>query len=139
MFISTELSVPKREIRIVYGTSTGPGGQHVNKVATKATLLFDVEKSQSLSPSQRSRIYKALATRINKCGVLRVASSKHRSQVLNREAVIARFVLLLREAIKPVRRRKTTKIPRSSKKKRIEDKQKRSQTKRLRGKVQPEQ
>ncbi|MDG1136771.1 MAG: peptide chain release factor-like protein, partial [Phycisphaerales bacterium] len=106
LFVSLSLSVPKSEVRFVYGTSSGPGGQHVNRVATKATLLFDVAQAQSLSVSQRRKITNALATRINKEGVLRVTSSKYRSQGANREAVIERFVELLCEAIKPIQKRK---------------------------------
>ncbi|MAI67113.1 MAG: aminoacyl-tRNA hydrolase [Phycisphaerae bacterium] len=138
LFVSLSLSVPKSEVRFVYGTSSGPGGQHVNRVATKATLLFDVAQAQSLSVSQRRKITNALATRINKAGVLRVTSSKYRSQGANREAVIERFVELLCEAIKPIRKRKKSKVPRSSKKKRLQSKLQRGETKRLRGKVQPD-
>jgi ribosome-associated protein len=138
LFVSLSLSVPKSEVRFVYGTSSGPGGQHVNRVATKATLLFDVAQAESLSVSQRRKITNALATRINKAGVLRVTSSKYRSQGANREAVIERFVELLCEAIKPIRKLKKSKVPRSSKKKRLQSKLQRGETKRLRGKVQPD-
>ncbi|MGY8752858.1 MAG: alternative ribosome rescue aminoacyl-tRNA hydrolase ArfB [Phycisphaerales bacterium] len=136
LFVSPLLSVPKREIRFVYGTSSGPGGQHVNKVATKATLLFDVAKALSITVSQRSKIEIALATRINKASVLRVSSSKFRSQGANRAAALERFVELLREAIKPIRKRRKSRVPRASKKKRLQHKKIRSETKRLRGKVQ---
>ena len=136
LFVSDKLSVPKRELRFVYGTSSGPGGQHVNKVATKATLLFDVAHSKALTETQRKKITALLATRINKVGVLRVTSSKYRSQGENRKAVIERFAELLRETLKPVRKRKKAKVPRSSKRKRLETKKKRGETKRLRGKVQ---
>ena len=58
--ILATLSIPKREIRFVYGTSTGPGGQHVNKVATKATLLFHVLESCTLTETQQTKILSAL-------------------------------------------------------------------------------
>jgi len=98
--IHQSLSIPLREIQFVYGTSSGPGGQHVNKVATKATLLFSVPCSSSLSKTQQNRISNKLSTRINKEGVLRVTSSKYRSQRANRDAVIARFAELMLEALK---------------------------------------
>jgi ribosome-associated protein len=139
IYISTALSVPKREVRFVYGTSSGPGGQHVNKVATKATLLFDVVNADSLSSTQRARIEQTLSTRMNKSGILRVASSKYRSQGANREATIERFCELIRDAIKPIKKRKKSNVPKSSKKKRLLHKKKRGETKRLRGKVQPDQ
>ncbi len=138
LFITAYVSIPKRELRFVYGTSTGPGGQHVNKVATKATLLFDVLNSEVLSAKQKKLVLLKLATRINKVGILRVSSSKHRSQRANKEVVLDRFADVLREAIKPVPRRKKSNVPHSSKKKRLSSKKKRAETKRLRGKVEPD-
>ncbi|MFT4592867.1 MAG: ribosome-associated protein [Phycisphaerales bacterium] len=135
--ITNTLSIPLREIRFVYGTSTGPGGQHVNRVATKATLLFDLNRSTTLTNSHRRRLDITLATRINKEGVLRVSSSKYRSQKANREAATERFIELLNIAITPAKKRKSTRVSRSQKKKRLEHKKKRSETKKLRGKVQP--
>ena len=135
--ITNTLSIPLREIRFVYGTSTGPGGQHVNRVATKATLLFDLNRTTTLTNSHRRRLDIVLATRINKEGVLRVSSSKYRSQKANREAATERFVELLNIALTPAKKRKSTRVSRSQKKKRLEHKKKRSETKKLRGKVQP--
>jgi ribosome-associated protein len=137
-FITSKLSIPAREITFVYGTSTGPGGQHVNRVATKATLLFDINRSNSLTPLQKQRIHEKLKTRVNKLGVLRVASSKFKSQKNNRQVSIDRFIELIRESIKPVRKRKATKVPYSSKQKRVKAKKNRGETKRLRSRVQPE-
>jgi ribosome-associated protein len=137
-FVTSKLSIPAREITFVYGTSTGPGGQHVNRVATKATLLFDINRSNSLTPLQKQRIHEKLKTRVNKLGVLRVASSKFKSQKNNRQVSIDRFIELIRESIKPVRKRKATKVPYSSKQKRVKAKKNRGETKRLRSKVQPE-
>jgi ribosome-associated protein len=137
-FVTSKLSIPAREITFVYGTSTGPGGQHVNRVATKATLLFDINRSNSLTPLQKQRIHEKLKTRVNKLGVLRVASSKFKSQKNNRQVSIDRFIELIRESIKPVRKRKATKVPYSSKRKRVKAKKNRGETKRLRNKVQPE-
>jgi ribosome-associated protein len=136
--VNERVSIPNKELTFTYGTSTGPGGQHVNRVSTKATLLFDVGESESLSKSMKQRIRSRYSTRINKLGVLRVSSSKHRSQRANKDAATKKFLELLKEALKTVRPRRKTKIPRSSKIKRIESKKKRGETKRLRGKVQPE-
>jgi len=135
--IHQSLSIPLREIQFVYGTSSGPGGQHVNKVATKATLLFSVPCSSSLSKTQQNRISNKLSTRINKEGVLRVTSSKYRSQRANRDAVIARFAELMLEALKERKERKKTSVSRSQKQKRLDQKKKRGETKRLRARVQP--
>ena len=135
--IHNTLSIPLREIQFVYGTSSGPGGQHVNKVATKATLLFSIPCSTALNSTQGDCICKKLSTRINKKGILRVSSSKYRSQRANRDAVIARFAALLFEALKKPKKRKKSFISQSQKQKRLNQKKKRSETKRLREKVQP--
>ncbi len=132
------ITIPASELRFKYGTSSGPGGQHVNKVATKATLLFDVLNSPSLTKSQRNRILIELATRINNDGILRVSSSRHRSQKANREAARDRFFALINDVLKPRKRRKKSGIPMSQKRKRLENKKKRSEKKRLRVRVQPD-
>lgn len=136
--VHSSLSIPLREVQFVYGTSSGPGGQHVNKVATKATLLFHLDQSSTISRSQRNRICKKLHTRINKDGVMRVSSSKHRSQRANREAVIERFALLLSEALKVRKKRKKSSISRVQKQKRLNQKKKRGERKRLRARVEPD-
>jgi ribosome-associated protein len=135
--IDASLSIPFRDIHFVYGTSSGPGGQHVNKVATKATLLFHVHHGSTLSQVQRDRLLKTLKTRINKEGVLRVSSSKHRSQRANREAAIERFCLLLREALKERKKRKKSLVSRSQKQRRLDQKKKRGERKKFRAKVEP--
>jgi ribosome-associated protein len=73
-----------------------------------------------------------LATRINKAGILRVSSSKHRSQKANRSATIDRFILLLQDALKRAIARKRTNISRTQKAKRLEQKKRRSTIKSLR-------
>jgi len=138
ILISSKLSIPMREIQFVYGTSSGPGGQHVNKVATKATLRFDLFNASTLTQTEKYRIATVLATRINKVGILRVTSSKHRSQRANKDIVVERFAELIRQALKRVPKRKKTKVPRSSKRKRLESKKRRGEAKRGRGKIPPE-
>lgn len=101
----------------------------MNKLNTRVTLRFDVTGSPSLSDDQRGRILERLPTRISREGILRVVSQKHRTQKMNREAATERFVELLREAL--VRRppRKKRGIPAGVKRRRLEDKRRRSQTK----------
>ncbi len=136
--IDKRIWIPKRELKFKFGTSSGPGGQHVNKVETKVTLLFHVQSSSVLSPDEKERILQRLPTRINKHGFLRVSSSKFRSQQGNREAVIARFSEIIRGAIQPVNKRKKSRISKSQKLQRLNEKKKRAEQKQLRAKVQPE-
>ena len=127
--INSRLSIPNEELSFTFSRSSGPGGQNVNKVNTRATLLFDVACSPSLSDAQRDRILDKLATRISRAGILRVVSQKHRTQKANREAAAERFVELLSEALARERPRRRTRVPAGVRKKRLEDKRRRSRLK----------
>jgi ribosome-associated protein len=127
--INPDLSIPESEISFTFSRSSGPGGQNVNKLNTRATLRFDVARSTSLSDGQRERILERLPTRISREGVLRVVSQKHRTQKMNREAATERFAGLLREALVTRPPRKKAGIPAGVKKKRLEDKRRRSRLK----------
>lgn len=133
--IRKDLSIPDSELTFQFSRSSGPGGQNVNKVSTRVTLLFDVAQSPALSEEQRSLITRRLATRITKAGMLRVSSQKHRSQSANREAAIERFRELLRAALERPRPRRRTRMPKVAREKRIEQKKRRSTLKRQRGPV----
>lgn len=136
--IDNRVTVPKREVEFKFGLSSGPGGQHVNKVETKVTLLFHVESSSVFTPQEKALILQRLSTRINKYGFLRVSSSRFRSQQGNREAVIKRFSELVRDAMKPIKKRKRSVVSKTQKRKRLDEKKKRSKQKHLRAKLQPE-
>ena len=121
--------IPATEFRFEYAHAGGPGGQHVNKVATKVILLFDVEASASLDESQKARIRSKLATRINRDGILKVSCRRHRSRNMNRDAAVARFRELLEEALTVPKKRRKSRVTRAQKVKRLEDKKKRSRLK----------
>ena len=133
--IGTRLTIPDEEFSFEFSRSGGPGGQNVNKVSTRATLLFNVAGSPSLTDEQRSRIMNRLRTRITKAGVLRVTSQRHRTQRANREAAVERFAELLREALRSRRPRRKTRVPRSVKERRLQEKKRRGELKRRRGAV----
>src|SRR4029450_13061242 len=97
--IMTGVEIPEAELEFVASRSGGPGGQNVNKVSSRVTLRFDLERTTALSAEQRSRMRARLASRINKDGVLQVTSQVTRSQDLNREDAVARFAELLRAAL----------------------------------------
>ena len=130
--INDQLSIPQDELSFTASRSSGPGGQHVNKVSTRVTLRFDVTNSPSLTLEQKELIFVQLATRISKEGVLRVVSQQTRSQAANRQLATERFVQLLQDALRQKPERKPTKVSAVAKEKRLADKKHRSHLKRER-------
>jgi ribosome-associated protein len=132
--IRDEILIGKDELSFTFSRSSKPGGQNVNKISSRVTLLFDVSNSPSLSAEQKNQIMTHLRTRINKDGVLRVVAQLHRSQAANREAAVERFVELLQETLKPVKARKKTRTSLAVKKRRLNGKKRRSRLKQERAK-----
>jgi ribosome-associated protein len=124
--VTRSVVVPRREIELRTSRSSGPGGQHAQKSETRVEALFDVEASTALSDVQKRRV-------IAKAGpVLRAVAQDERSQLRNRELAIERVVAALREALHVRRSRLATKPTAASRERRLEDKRRRSETKRLR-------
>lgn len=128
--IDDGLSLPRNELVYRASRSSGPGGQHVNKVSTRVTLEFDVAASPSLDEAQRRRLLGRLASRINRAGVMRVHCGRHRSQAANRAEVTERFAALLAEALRRRRPRRRTRPTAASRKRRLSQKRRRSEVKR---------
>lgn len=105
----------------------------MNTSSTRIELLWDVAGTPSLTEQQRKRVLDKLANRINTEGQLLLAEGGSRSQQQNREAVIARFMELVAEALHVPKPRRRTKPPKSSREQRLQDKKHRSEIKRLRG------
>jgi ribosome-associated protein len=130
--ISPTLSIPERELSYRTSTSSGPGGQNVNKVETRVTVLFDLAGSETLDDDQKRLVRARLASRIDKRGLLRVVSQKHRFQAANRAAARERLALLLAAALAREPERRPTRQPESARRRRLEDKRRRSRLKQLR-------
>ncbi|WP_041720807.1 alternative ribosome rescue aminoacyl-tRNA hydrolase ArfB [Pseudodesulfovibrio piezophilus] len=130
--INDNLTLPDDEIRFINSRSSGPGGQHVNTTDTRVTLLFNIEKSRSLTPLQKVAIKGKLRRRIDKRGVFRVTSQKFRSQKTNKDSAIERFVELMQWALTPVMPRKDTAVPKSAKRRRLDRKRRTSERKQQR-------
>jgi len=132
--ITDNISICEDELIFKASRSSGPGGQNVNKVNTRITLLLDVANCESFSDVQKRRILSRLATRADKNGLVRVASQRFRTQKANRRAAVERLQQLLAEALKTRPVRKKTKIPYAAKQRRLEEKRRRSLLKRQRAK-----
>jgi ribosome-associated protein len=115
--------------------SSGPGGQNVNKVATKVVLELDLDRVDVLSAAQKKRLRQLAGNRINAEGRLIVTSQETRNRVRNLEDARAKLAALIRQCLKPPKKRRPTKPSRRAKQRRLSNKRKRSEKKRLRGKV----
>jgi len=133
--INENLSIPLAEISFRYSRAGGPGGQSVNRSASRVELIFDVAGSPSLSESQRARILGKLAGQIDTNGVLHLVSSSERSQLRNRQDAVERFQLLLANALRRPRRRRPTRPSAASRERRLQQKRRRSDIKKTRRSV----
>jgi ribosome-associated protein len=124
--------IPEGELRWRFSRSSGPGGQSVNTTDSRVELSWDVAASSALSPLQRERALERLSGRLVD-GTLTVAASEHRSQLRNRTAAEVRLGALVAEAIAPPpRRRRPTRPSRGANERRIAQKKRRGDIKRLR-------
>ena len=132
LVINDAARIPLAELRYQFVRSSGPGGQHVNRSATQVELTFDLAGSPSLNDAQKARARAALKSYVDKDGVVHLASQTFRSQLQNREDVTARFVQLMRRALRVPKKRRPTRPTAASKERRIESKRRRSTVKRER-------
>jgi ribosome-associated protein len=135
--INEQISISEDELTFTASRSSGPGGQHVNKVSSRITLWFDLANSPSLSPEDKELIARRLGSRIGKDGILRVVSQSTRSQLSNRELAVERFIELLQSALNKLPPRKKTRVSKGAKERRLEEKKQRSSLKSERSKKVP--
>jgi ribosome-associated protein len=124
--VTRSVVLPFSEVELRFSRSSGPGGQHANRSETRVEAVFDVEASQALTEIQRRRVLARVGP------VIRAVAQDERSQWRNRELAIERVAAQLREALRVERKRVPTKPSRASRERRLEDKRRRSETKRLR-------
>jgi ribosome-associated protein len=130
--ISHTLFIDERDVSFLATTASGPGGQHVNKTASAVQLRFDLGANTTLPPGVKSRLSVLAAGRISSEGLLLINAQRFRSQEQNRQDAFERLFELIRQASHPPRPRRPTKPTRSSREKRIEQKKRHGEQKRLR-------
>jgi ribosome-associated protein len=124
--VTRTVAIPVSEIELRFSRSSGPGGQHAQKTETRVEATFDVEASAGLTAAQKARVLQRAGS------VLRAVAQDERSQARNRELAVERLVASLREALRVERPRRATKPTAASRRRRIEQKRRRGETKQLR-------
>ena len=124
--IADGIFISEDELVFRASRSSGPGGQNVNKLSTRITLYFNVADFAGLDEVQKQQVLKALSTRADKDGVIRINSQKYRSQKANRQAAIERLRELLISALTVKSPRKKTKVPAKAHERRLKEKRRRS-------------
>jgi ribosome-associated protein len=133
--VTENIAIAESELMFHYIRSTGPGGQNVNKVATAAQLRFDALASPSLPEDVRRRLRSIAGKRMTIAGEIVITAQRFRSQERNRDDAIDRLVRMLRRAAAPPRPRTATRPTRAMVERRLDNKSRRSATKRSRGSV----
>jgi ribosome-associated protein len=124
--VTRSVVLPLAEVDLQVSRSSGPGGQHAQKAETRVVAVFDVDASDALTATQKRRV-------ISRVGpVMRAVAQDERSQSRNRELALERLVAALREALRVERKRVPTKPTAAARERRLEQKKRRSRTKRLR-------
>ncbi|HWR78087.1 MAG TPA: alternative ribosome rescue aminoacyl-tRNA hydrolase ArfB [Thiobacillus sp.] len=130
--VNAQIELDEREIQEDFVRASGPGGQNVNKVSTAVQLRFDVARSPSLPDPVRARLITLAGRRLTRDGVLIIEAERYRSQRRNRDDALERLVALIREACEVEAPRRPTRPTLASKKRRLDSKQRRGETKKLR-------
>ena len=125
------ISIPLDEVEVRATRSSGPGGQHANVTASRVEASFDVGASSALTEEQKRRV-------MARCGpIVRAVAQDTRSQRRNRDLALERLTGRLARALAVQRRRKATRPTRAAKERRLQQKRRRGETKRLRGRPEP--
>jgi len=130
--VNDALSIPRTELDVRVSRASGAGGQHVNKTSSRVEIFWNVQGSRALSEDQRARLLDRLASRLTTEGSVRVVASDMRSQSRNRNLAEERLADMVRRALVIPKKRRPTRPTKASKEARLDEKKRRSHTKRER-------
>ncbi|MCA9248710.1 MAG: aminoacyl-tRNA hydrolase [Planctomycetales bacterium] len=129
LIVNSRLRIPSDEVSFSFVRSSGPGGQNVNKVNSKAELRWNVSLNESIPESIRQRLTAKYGRRINQAGELLVTSQRYRDQKRNIDDCVEKLRQLILAVAIPPKPRKATKVSQRQKAKRLEEKRRHSQRK----------
>ncbi|MBI3462775.1 MAG: aminoacyl-tRNA hydrolase [Planctomycetes bacterium] len=132
LVVNSRLRIPREEFELSFARSSGPGGQNVNKVNTKATLRWPVRNSPSLPGPVKARFLDRYASRLTTEGELVISSQRFRSQAKNVDDCLEKLSAMLAAVATPPVKRKPTRPSAASKERRLREKRSRSQKKQQR-------
>ena len=130
--VNDALSIPRTELDVRVSRASGAGGQHVNKTSSRVEIFWNIQGSRALSEGQRARLLDRLASRLTTEGSVRVVASDMRSQSRNRNLAEERLADMVRRALVIPKKRRPTRPTKASKEARLDEKKRRSHTKRER-------
>lgn len=133
--VNNKISLNENELKFDFIRASGPGGQNVNKVSTAVQLRFNIMTSKSLTEHEKVMIIKGNRNKVTNEGILIIEAKRFRTQEKNKQDAINRLIALIIKCTKIKKPRRKTKIPKSVMEKRIEGKKRKSQTKKLRKRV----
>ncbi len=132
LVIDDNVSIPRAELAVKASRSSGAGGQHVNKTASRIEISWNINDSRALTDEQKQMLLHRLASRVSGEGAIRVVASEMRSQRQNRERAEARLADLVRRALTVRKKRKPTRRPRGADEARLASKKLHSRKKKER-------
>ena len=131
--ITKTLVIPSNEIKWRFSSSSGPGGQNVNKIESRVEIIFNLEDSKVLNDYQKEILKINLKNKLVNNNSLRLVVQEHRNQLLNRQLALMKFSSIIKNALnKPFKLRKYTQPTKASQKKRVEVNKKRGELKKSR-------
>jgi ribosome-associated protein len=133
LHIKNGITLPESELDITTSRSGGAGGQHVNKTETRVTIRWNVKNSTALTDEQKQRVLGNLQAKLTEEGDLIIHNSTSRSQQQNKEMALATLAQTVRKALHIPKRRMKTRVPKAAQEKRLEQKNRRSAIKKMRG------
>ncbi|MCP4079735.1 MAG: aminoacyl-tRNA hydrolase [Planctomycetaceae bacterium] len=133
--VNSKISIPLREIKFTFTRSSGPGGQNVNKVNTRVQLRWNVTKTEHLPPAVKARFLKKYQRRITGQGEIILASQRFRDQGRNVADALNKLREMILSIATPPKIRKTVKVSRRAKQRRLNNKKKHSEKKQQRRRI----